>query len=79
VDVKDKQILERLKEILLFYKGDDPVVIYYDGKKITASSKYRVDINPDLVSQIEELLGTGSASVQFNHIKKEAENGVEVR
>jgi len=73
VDVKDKQVLERLKEILMFYKGDDPVVIYYDGNKITASSKYHVDINPDLVAQIEELLGTGSVRVEFNHVKKEVE------
>lgn len=80
VDVKDPKVLERLKEILLFYKGPDPVIIYYDGKKIAASSKYRVDINTDLVSQIEELLGTGSVRVEFDYIKKavEAENGAPV-
>jgi DNA polymerase-3 subunit alpha len=75
VDVKDKKILEKLKEILLFYKGEDPVLIYYDGKKIAASDKYHVDISTDLVSQIEELLGTGSARVEFNYIKKGGSNG----
>ncbi len=72
VDVQDKEVLERLKNILLFYKGDDPVVIYYNGDRISAGSRFRVDINPDLVSQIEELLGTGSVRVEYNHRKKEA-------
>ncbi|HTY13353.1 MAG TPA: hypothetical protein VMD02_04090, partial [Candidatus Omnitrophota bacterium] len=72
VDVQDKQVLERLKNILLFYKGSDPVVLYYDGSRIPAGSKFRVDINPDLVNQIEELLGTGSVRVEYNHRKKEA-------
>ncbi|MFA4966721.1 MAG: OB-fold nucleic acid binding domain-containing protein, partial [Candidatus Margulisiibacteriota bacterium] len=76
IDVKDKQVLERLKELLLFYKGDEPVILYYEGKRISAGSKYRVDINTDLVNQIEELLGTGSANVVFNHIKKEEEENV---
>jgi len=75
VDVKDKKILEKLKEILLFYKGEDPVLIYYDGRKIAASDKYHVDISTDLVSRIEELLGTGSARVEFNYIKKGGSNG----
>ena len=63
--------MEKLKELLLFYKGADPVIIYYDGRKISASAKYRVDISPDLVAQIETLLGSGSARVEYNHIKKE--------
>ncbi len=79
IDVKDKQVLERLKEILLFYKGGDPVIIYYDGRKISTGSKYRVDINPDLIAQIEELLGSGSARVEYKHIKKEEiKNGAEI-
>ncbi|MBI5700981.1 DNA polymerase III subunit alpha [Candidatus Saganbacteria bacterium] len=72
VDVKDKQVLERLKEILLFYRGGDPVIIYYDGQRITAGVKYRVDICPEIISQVEELLGSGSARVEFRHVKREA-------
>ena len=73
VDVKDKQVLQKLKEILLFFKGEDSVMIYYDGKKIAASSKYHVDINPQMIEQIEKLLGSGAARVEFQHIKKDRE------
>ncbi|KAF0133836.1 MAG: DNA polymerase III subunit alpha [Candidatus Saganbacteria bacterium] len=68
IDIKEKTVLERLKEILLFFKGDEPVVIYYESKLI--SSKYRADINPELVAQIEELLGTGAVRVDFKHVKR---------
>ncbi len=71
VDVKDKNVLEKLKEILRFYRGTDPVIIYYDGQKISAGANYRVDICPELVEQVENLLGSGSARVEYKHIKKE--------
>ena len=70
IDIKDKSILERLKEALLFYRGNEPVMIYYDGQRVSAGSKYRVDINPELVERIEGLLGTGSARVEQRHTKK---------
>jgi DNA polymerase-3 subunit alpha len=70
VDIKDKKVLEKLKDILLSSKGEDSVMIYYDGKKIAASSKYHVDIGPQLIESIEKLLGSGSARMEFRHIKK---------
>lgn len=70
IDIKDGNVLNLLKEILLFYKGNEPVIIYYESKKIFTGSRYHVDINPKLVSQIEELLGTGSVRVEFKHVKK---------
>jgi len=70
VELKDKAILERLKDILLFYRGNEPVIIYYDDQKVAAGSKYRVDINPELVERIEELLGTGAARVEQRHLKR---------
>jgi len=70
VDIKDRNVLEKLKDVLLGSKGEDSVMIYYDGKKIAASSKYHVDISPQLIERIEELLGSGSARIEFRHIKK---------
>lgn len=71
VEVKDKKVLERLREILLFFKGNDPVMLYYDGQRVSAGIKYRVDITPELISQIEELLGSGASRVEYKHIRKE--------
>lgn len=69
VDLKDKETLDRLKQTLLFYKGEDPVIIYYEGKRIQASQNFHVDINPELITQIENLLGTGSVKVEYKVVK----------
>jgi len=67
VEFKNKEVINQMKEILLFYPGEEPVIIYYEGQKINV--KTRVDINPDLISRIEELMGTGSAKVEFEYLK----------
>ena len=34
---------------------------------------FHVDINPELVSQLEDLLGSGAVNVEFRAVKKEPE------
>ncbi|MFC1496137.1 DNA polymerase III subunit alpha [Candidatus Margulisiibacteriota bacterium] len=72
VDVKDKTLLQKVKGILMSNAGSDPIVISYDGKRIAASSKYRVNITPELVSEIESVLGTGSVEVKISAVPVKA-------
>lgn len=71
VSVREQSVLSRMKEILLFYRGEDPVYIRMDGKGIQLGKSYTVDINPELVGQLEELLGSGAVKVEFRAVKKE--------
>jgi hypothetical protein len=73
VGVQEKEVLARMKEILLFFTGGDPVYIMMDGKSIALGKNYQVDINPELVSQLEQLLGTGAVNVEFRAVRKEKE------
>lgn len=71
VDVSDKQVLAGMKEILSFFKGEEPVFIRLDGKSVELGKNYRVDINPDLIERLEQLLGGGAVNVEFRVTKKE--------
>jgi DNA polymerase-3 subunit alpha len=71
VSVREQSVLSRMKEILLFYRGEDPVYIRMDGKGIQLGKGYTVDINPELVGQLEELLGSGAVKVEFRAVKRE--------
>ncbi|OGB87474.1 DNA polymerase III subunit alpha [candidate division WOR-1 bacterium RIFCSPLOWO2_02_FULL_46_20] len=73
VGVTDKNMLAQLKDILLFYKGPDPIIIRMDGKQVVLGNNFQVDINPELVERLEGLLGTGSVNVEFRAAKKEKE------
>ncbi|MEE8638704.1 MAG: DNA polymerase III subunit alpha [Candidatus Margulisiibacteriota bacterium] len=73
VGIRDKDILSRMREILSFFKGQDPVLIQMDGKRVALGRNFHVDINPEMVSQLEELLGSGAVNVEFRAIKKEPE------
>jgi DNA polymerase-3 subunit alpha len=73
VGVKDKQALSRMKEILMFFKGPDPVFIRMDGRRVALGKSFHVDINPELVNQLEELLGSGAVNVEFRAVRKEPE------
>jgi DNA polymerase-3 subunit alpha len=73
VGIRDKDILSRMREILSFFKGQDPVLIQMDGKRVALGRNFHVDINPEMVSQLEELLGSGAVNVEFRAVKKEPE------
>lgn len=70
-EITDKNILEELKHLLLFYKGADPVILNYDGRKVATGSKFNVDINPDMLKQLEGLLGAEAVKVEYQYLKKE--------
>mgnify|MGYP001276998713 CR=1 FL=1 len=74
VEVADKQVLARMKDIIGLHAGGDPVYIRMDGKSVELNKNSWVDINPDLIEQLEALLGNGSVNVDFSvQRKKEAE------
>jgi DNA polymerase-3 subunit alpha len=75
VGLKDHRVLNRMKEVLSFFKGADPVFLRMDGKRIALGKNQLVDINPELIAQLENLLGSGSVNVEFKAVKKEAANG----
>ena len=70
VGVRDQQVLIQMKDILGFFRGEDPVYINMEGRKIELGSGFRVDINPELVGQLEGLLGTGAVNVEFKAVPK---------
>jgi DNA polymerase-3 subunit alpha len=74
VGVKDPEVLSRMKEILLSSNGGDPVIIRMDGKRIELGNDYNIDINPDLMGELEKLLGSGAVNVEFRAVKKETES-----
>lgn len=71
VGVTDHAVLNRMKETLAFFKGPDPVYIRIDGRSIALGKELHVDINPELIAQLEGLLGSGSVNVEFKAIRKE--------
>jgi len=74
VGIEDEQVLSKVKELLLSSTGQDPVFIRMDGKAIAAGKSFHVEINPELVNQLEELLGSGSVNVIYKAVKKEKES-----
>ncbi|MFC1571361.1 DNA polymerase III subunit alpha [Candidatus Margulisiibacteriota bacterium] len=71
VDIKDNGVLSKMREILFSFKGANPVLIRIDGRSIAIGRDFHVDINPELIEQLEQLLGAGSVSVEFKAVRKE--------
>ena len=71
VGITDGEILGQVKNTLLDTKGDDPVFIRLEGKTIQLGEEFSVDINPDLIEQLESVLGSGAVDVRFKSVKKE--------
>jgi hypothetical protein len=46
-----------------------------DGKSVELNRELWVDINPDLIEQLEKMLGAGAVNVEFSVQKKGALNG----
>jgi DNA polymerase III subunit alpha len=70
VDIKDQQVLPLMKDILALHRGTDPVFVRMDGKSVELNRNFWVEINPDLVEQLEKLLGEGAVNVEFKVLKK---------
>ncbi|MFA6549528.1 MAG: hypothetical protein WCT39_06350, partial [Candidatus Margulisiibacteriota bacterium] len=70
VDCHDKQLLAQMKDVLALHNGGDPVIVRMDGRSVELGKGFWVDINPDLVEQLEKLLGDGSVNVEFSVHKR---------
>ena len=70
VDVSDKEVLARMKDVIALHRGADPVFIRMDGKSVELNKNMWVEISPELVEQLEGLLGNGSINVEFSVQKK---------
>jgi DNA polymerase-3 subunit alpha len=71
VEAKDPTLLATLKELLQVNKGEDPVYIRIEGQAIALGKNFHVGISPELVNQLEGLLGGGAVNVEFKSVKKE--------
>jgi DNA polymerase-3 subunit alpha len=70
VDVGDPKVLELMKNALVLHHGGDPVFIRMDGKSVELNRNLWVDINPDLIEQLEKLIGAGAVNVEFSVQRK---------
>ena len=73
VDLTDGSLLSRMKETLTIFRGNDPVFIRMDGRSVELGKNNWVDINPDLIQQLEEVLGSGAVNVKYAVVKKKME------
>lgn len=62
---EDARLLTRLQALLQANKGNLPVVLFYEReqKTLALSAKYNVKPSPELIQEIDRLLGAGSAKV----------------
>ncbi|MFH1386501.1 MAG: OB-fold nucleic acid binding domain-containing protein, partial [bacterium] len=70
IDISDHAVLAKMKEVLALFRGNDPVVIRMDGRSVALGKNNWVEINPDLIEQLETLLGRGAVNVEFKVQKK---------
>ena len=56
--------------MIALHRGADPVFIRMDGKSVELNKNMWVEISPELVEQLEGLLGNGSINVEFSVQKK---------
>ena len=68
--VNDPELLGKVKDQLLFYRGEDPVFLHLMGRKVLPASDIKVKITPELVLALEELLGAGTVTIEAKNIKK---------
>jgi len=72
VDADDMSLFESLKDVFLLHGGEEPVYLHVHGETIAAGEEYSVRISPDLVSQLESLVGEGSVRIEFETVREEA-------
>lgn len=69
VQYEDARLLEKLKQLLLSYRGDAPVFLYYEGKKMVRSlsvEKYGINPSDECISRIERLMGKNSVRLKWS-------------
>ncbi len=65
-DMEDSELLNRLKQVLVQYRGPSPVYLYFEGKKkmLQTNRDLWVDLNTEITAKAEEVLGAGAVFVK---------------
>lgn len=69
--VEDKNILDRIKAVLLEFSGPESVYLHVHNETVEAGEALRVNICPELIEQLEQILGKYSIRVELRAAKKE--------
>lgn len=56
---EDGKVFDELKKTLALYKGETPVYIHADDNVVAAGKEFWVSLNPAVITQLEELVGSG--------------------
>jgi DNA polymerase-3 subunit alpha len=75
---KDPLILKEIKDILVFHRGTEDLFLHIDGKVIQPSDEFKVNINPDLVEQLEVVVGKGNVKVEFVAVEPQEAETIKV-
>ncbi|WP_078430139.1 DNA polymerase III subunit alpha [Alkalihalobacterium alkalinitrilicum] len=61
-----KEILEKVKEILLYHNGDAQVILFYEetNKKVVLSEQYSISSTGEEIRQLQNLLGTKNVVIK---------------
>jgi DNA polymerase-3 subunit alpha len=58
-DQNNNEVIEKLKKTLIYYKGQTPVYLHTEESVIATSQDFWINLNPAVIAQLEELVGTG--------------------
>ncbi|MFZ5640075.1 MAG: DNA polymerase III subunit alpha, partial [Bacillota bacterium] len=67
-DTEDREILNRVKQLLAQYSGVSPVYLYFEGKKkmIQVNRDLWVDLDTEVTARVEEILGADAVVVKHS-------------
>jgi DNA polymerase-3 subunit alpha len=73
--LSDADKLSRVKEIIDMHPGADPIFMQVDGKMVEPGDDCKVTISPELVQEMEDLLGEDYVKVEIKSFRKESSLG----
>lgn len=59
LSLDDEKIVDQLKATLALYKGETPVYLHAEESVVAAGKEFWVSLNPAVILQLEELVGSG--------------------
>jgi DNA polymerase-3 subunit alpha len=67
-DMEDRELLNRVKQLLTQYRGESPVYLYFEGKKkmVQVHRDLWVDLNTEVTARVEEILGAEAVVVRHS-------------
>jgi hypothetical protein len=73
--LSDADKLPPLKQIIDANPGSDPIFMQVDGKMVEPGDDCKVAISPELVAELEDLLGEDYVRVEIKSFRKETAPG----